>query len=76
MPAWYVIKNGADRFEFDDAAGQHTSAAEIHALVRAELAAGVACKDVWLGGFSQGVGVIPLGRTPLRMPRSSGGPFI
>ena len=53
MPAWYDIK-GADLVRMEDAAGIHTSALAIEALIANEVARGIPASHIVLAGFSQG----------------------
>lgn len=53
MPAWYDIYH-MDRMEREDTAGMAKSNAEITAILKSQMAAGIDSKRIVLAGFSQG----------------------
>lgn len=70
MPAWYDI-TGSDLISRQDAAGIHTSAQAISALVANEVARGIAPERIVLAGFSQGCAMAL--HTGLRLPQRIAG---
>jgi phospholipase/carboxylesterase len=56
MRAWYDILN-MDLVRREDEAGLRDSMAQVHALIDAEVARGVAANRIVLGGFSQGCAI-------------------
>jgi phospholipase/carboxylesterase len=78
MRAWYDIPIGADSAEIsasigkqEDAAGIRASQAEIEKLIAQEKQRGIAEKNIFLAGFSQGGAVVL--HTGLRYPARLGG---
>ena len=67
MRAWYDILS-LDRFSVEDEAGIRASEALLTELIEAELARGIAARQIILAGFSQG-GAIAL-HTGLRYPQT------
>jgi len=57
MPAWYDIL-GTDLVRREDAAGIHTSALAIEALIANEVARGIPANCIVLAGFSQGCAMV------------------
>jgi phospholipase/carboxylesterase len=70
MRAWYDIV-ALDLSHTEDADGIHTSARQLHTLIRREIDNGIPARRIVLAGFSQG-GAIAL-HTGLRYPHRLGG---